>query len=163
MNILEGDGEVVNVVQGHPYEPTMAVSGIDHTIKIFSPDAQEQRNARKGIGVHSADPGLSSVSFGRRRRVRMNRSSEPAIPRKSSQEFADDSDDDEEHIAPNGLSSRKRMHQEYEITSQNDLDRMGGREDAFITVSNSFPVHRLLSLKLNSLFRPNDDKSSACW
>ena len=34
VNILSGDGEVVNVAQGHPYEPILAVSGIDHTIKV---------------------------------------------------------------------------------------------------------------------------------
>ncbi|MBE7181527.1 MAG: hypothetical protein INR71_10030, partial [Terriglobus roseus] len=32
VNILEGDGEVVNVVQAHPYEPLLAVSGIDNTV-----------------------------------------------------------------------------------------------------------------------------------
>lgn len=121
LNILEGDGEVVNVIQGHPYEPTMAVSGIDHTIKIFSPDALEQQNARRGIGVHKADPGLSSLHFRHRRRAQST--ADPLIS------------DDEEHeeVALNGLSSRKRMHQEYEIISQNDMDRRGGREDAFIT------------------------------
>lgn len=36
VNILEGDGEVVNVVQGHPYETMLAVSGIDDTIKVSS-------------------------------------------------------------------------------------------------------------------------------
>jgi nuclear receptor interaction protein len=135
LNILEGDGEVVNVVQGHPYEPTMAVSGIDHTIKIFSPDAHEQRNARKGIGVHSGDPGLSSLGFGLRRRTRLHHT-EPPVPRAPSQESEDmdnDSDDDE-RATSHGLSSRKRMHQEYEITSHNDMERKGGREDAFITV-----------------------------
>ncbi|KAI9771908.1 MAG: hypothetical protein M1840_001678 [Geoglossum simile] len=35
VNILKGDGEVVNVVQGHPFEPMLAVSGIDHTIKAW--------------------------------------------------------------------------------------------------------------------------------
>lgn len=34
VNILDGDGEVVNVVQGHPYETMLAVSGIDNTIKV---------------------------------------------------------------------------------------------------------------------------------
>ncbi|KAF2654565.1 WD40 repeat-like protein [Lophiostoma macrostomum CBS 122681] len=133
VNILEGDGEVVNVIQGHPYEPTMAVSGIDHTIKIFSPDAQEQYNARKGIGVHSADPGLSSLVFGERRRARMSRTSDSAGRREESQEAASDSEEEDAEVALNGLASRKRMHQEYEITSQNDMDRKGGREDAFIT------------------------------
>jgi nuclear receptor interaction protein len=132
LNILEGDGEVVNVVQGHPYEPTMAVSGIDHTIKIFSPDAQEQYNARKGIGVHSADPGLSSLAFRHRRRARRSRTSEPG---EENHGAASDSEEDDIQVAPNGLPSRRRMHEEYEITSQNEMDRKGGREDAFITVS----------------------------
>ncbi|KJA30239.1 hypothetical protein HYPSUDRAFT_81859 [Hypholoma sublateritium FD-334 SS-4] len=35
--IYEGDSSVVNVVEGHPYLPLVAVSGIDHTIKIFHP------------------------------------------------------------------------------------------------------------------------------
>ncbi|KAF2192687.1 WD40 repeat-like protein [Zopfia rhizophila CBS 207.26] len=135
LNILEGDGETVNVVQGHPYEPTMAVSGIDHTIKIFSPDAHAQHNARKGIGVRPADPSaFSSLGFGRRRRNRWTTTctSEPAVSRDPS---GDESEDEggEDQVAPNGLSSRKRMHLEYQITSQNDVDRKGGRQDAFIT------------------------------
>lgn len=32
----------MNVVTGHPYEPQLAVSGIDHTVKIFSPDQAAQ-------------------------------------------------------------------------------------------------------------------------
>ncbi|RKP04910.1 hypothetical protein THASP1DRAFT_26523 [Thamnocephalis sphaerospora] len=37
VQILKGDSDVVNVIEGHPFEPTAAVSGIDSTIKIFSP------------------------------------------------------------------------------------------------------------------------------
>lgn len=134
---------------GNPYEPTMAVSGIDHTIKIFSPDANAQRNARKGVGVHQADRGMSSLGFGRRRRPRRpSAHSPPAVPRDPS--LSDDDDDDE--VTENGLQSRKAMHEQYQITSQNDMDREGGesipkgwllntladvtcigREDAFIT------------------------------
>ena len=33
-DILEGDGSVVNVIEGHPYLPLVAVSGIDHTVKV---------------------------------------------------------------------------------------------------------------------------------
>ncbi|KAF3394267.1 WD repeat protein iqw1 [Penicillium rolfsii] len=55
VNILEGDSEVVNVVQGHPYEPTIAVSGIDNTIKIFSPDRHAQDLARRGINILDPD------------------------------------------------------------------------------------------------------------
>ncbi|KAI0774275.1 WD40 repeat-like protein [Fomes fomentarius] len=36
-DILEGDGTVVNVIEGHPYLPLVAVSGIDHTVKLFAP------------------------------------------------------------------------------------------------------------------------------
>ncbi|KAJ5179129.1 hypothetical protein N7492_002339 [Penicillium capsulatum] len=51
VNILEADDQVVNVVQGHPYEPTIAASGIDSTIKIFSPDQHAQDQARSGINI----------------------------------------------------------------------------------------------------------------
>jgi nuclear receptor interaction protein len=107
----------------------MAVSGIDHTIKIFSPDANAQRNARKGVGVQSSDPAdFSSLSFSRRRRNRSDEDDDDERPT----EAASDSDDE---VAPNGLRSRKRMHEAYQITSKNDMDRKGGREDYFISVS----------------------------
>jgi nuclear receptor interaction protein len=150
LNILEGDGEVVNVVQGmpliclglwrllmnagHPYEPTMAVSGIDHTIKIFSPDSRDQRNARKGIGVQSSDAGgFSTLNWGRRRRPEATEATDEDDPRPA--EALSDSD---EEVASNGLRSRKRMHEAYQITSKNDMDRKGGREDYFISVSRIF-------------------------
>lgn len=40
---------------GHPYEPTLAASGIDNTIKIFSPDRYAQENARLGINILDQD------------------------------------------------------------------------------------------------------------
>lgn len=63
VNILEGDSDVVNVVQGHPYEPTIAVSGIDNTIKIFSPDQRAQDDARRGINI--LDPDNPANTLGR--------------------------------------------------------------------------------------------------
>lgn len=113
VNILEGDEEVVNVVQGHPYEPVIAVSGIDHTIKIFSPDGHAQEDARLGINgtIPRGSSGSSSIS-GRHRRAR------PTAPNNESVQ---------------GLSSRKRMHESYQITSQNDAERQGGMRDAHIT------------------------------
>ncbi|KAI9931557.1 hypothetical protein ASPWEDRAFT_169598 [Aspergillus wentii DTO 134E9] len=63
VNILEADSEVVNVVQGHPYEPTIAASGIDNTIKIFSPDQHAQENARRGINI--LDPDNPANTLGR--------------------------------------------------------------------------------------------------
>jgi WD40 repeat protein len=32
--IYEGDGNIVNVIEGHPYLPLIAVSGIDTTVKV---------------------------------------------------------------------------------------------------------------------------------
>jgi nuclear receptor interaction protein len=104
----------------------MAVSGIDHTIKIFSPDMRDQSNARKGIGVHSADTnGFSSLNFTRRRR--------PSRPEPEVEAVDDEALSDSEGHAMNGLRSRKRMHQAYQITSKNDMDRRGGRDDYFIS------------------------------
>lgn len=33
--IYEGDGSVVNVIEGHPSLPLLAVSGIDTTVKVI--------------------------------------------------------------------------------------------------------------------------------
>lgn len=119
VNILEGDSEVVNVVQGkswfiglpstlahidtgHPYEPTIAASGIDNTIKIFSPDRHAQDQARRGINI--LDPENPANMLG------------SAVRNLG------------------GLESRKRMQDSYRIMSQNDVERRGGMSDAFITV-----------------------------
>jgi nuclear receptor interaction protein len=142
VNILEGDGEVVNVAQGHPYETMLAVSGIDHTIKIFSPDARAREAARLGRGIEAHDAsGFSSLAwpprYGGRRRPRHSSSSatsEPAVSRTDHDNEEDDNDNDD-YVAPSGLASRRRLHQSYEITQQNDVERMGGNQDAFITVS----------------------------
>lgn len=137
VNILEGDGEVVNVLQGHPYEPLLAVSGIDHTIKIFSPDSRAREVARLGRGIEAADASaFSSLVFpagvrGRRApRPSTNTTSEPAMPLSEQQR----AEDDEEYVAANGLRSRRRMHLEYQIVSQNDAERQGGNQEASITV-----------------------------
>ena len=42
---------------------------------------------------------------------------------------------DTEGVEASGLRSRKAMHKEYEITSQNDADRRQGYGDAVLTVS----------------------------
>ncbi|ODH53623.1 hypothetical protein GX48_00041 [Paracoccidioides brasiliensis] len=108
VNILEGDSDVVNVVQGHPYEPTLAVSGIDRTIKIFSPDAHAQNNARLGINI--ADPDAqANIVYGNH--------------------LGGNQTGRQEH----GLKSRKCMQDSYQIMSQNDINRQGGMNEAFIT------------------------------
>lgn len=152
VNILEGDGEVVNVVQGkytsnilpsfvltligHPYEPMIAVAGIDHTVKVFSPDARARRNARLGVGVTSSDASqFSSISFGRLRRRQLRRPSAPDDDEVDTTTVPEGDEDEDERATPNGLASRRRMHDEYRITSENDVQRAGGSRENFITVS----------------------------
>ncbi|KAG8733980.1 hypothetical protein FRC10_012040 [Ceratobasidium sp. 414] len=48
LGIWEGDGSVVNMVEGHPSLPIVAVSGIDETIKIFEPTPGVKRSSRLG-------------------------------------------------------------------------------------------------------------------
>lgn len=84
VNVLEGDGEVVNVIQGHPYECMLAVSGIDHTIKIFGADARARERARLGEGTEAHDPeSFSSIAWpmrvGRRSARRRTGESEPSV------------------------------------------------------------------------------------
>ena len=112
LNILEGDGEVVNVIQGHPYEPLIATSGIDNTIKIFSPDARLQEEARNGTNI--ANPGGVPPSS-----LRLSRRMAPpsGAPQAS------------------GLTTRRRADKMYEIISNNDTNRQGGVGDAYLTVS----------------------------
>ena len=177
VNILEGDKEVVNVVQGmchrryffgmpvfasglrtvyamlgHPYEPMLAVSGIDHTVKIFSPDQLAQDDARNGINIsHNASSGSSSLESGgisrftRRRSAR--RSTSATAAQRDDNNEADvqgasnggekSQDDCTGPVAIGGLASRRRMHRSYEIMSQNDLQRQGGMGQARLAVGSS--------------------------
>ncbi|ODM24120.1 hypothetical protein SI65_01710 [Aspergillus cristatus] len=61
VNILEGDSDVVNVVQGHPYEPTIAAAGIDSTVKVFSPDRKAQDDAHRGINILNPDHPVNAL------------------------------------------------------------------------------------------------------
>jgi DDB1- and CUL4-associated factor 6 len=118
----------------------IAVSGIDHTIKVFSPDARARWRARNGIGVSAADASsFSSLEWGRRTRrtgrpSSMRPTSEPAVPRASSAE--DTESEDEAQPPRNGLSSKRKFHEEYQITSANEeAMRDGNRGGAFISRS----------------------------
>jgi nuclear receptor interaction protein len=53
-------------------------------------------------------------------------------------------DDEDDYVAPSGLSSRKRMHDVYRITQNNDMERECGNQDAVITVSAAFHTHRYM-------------------
>lgn len=134
LNILEGDGEVVNVVQGHPYEPLIACSGIDSTIKIFGPggDSREREYAERGIDIANPGGGLhSSLHWGARRRGHRR-------PRADDNDDDDDDDDDEDsdedEDSSRRLPSRRAMHRSYEIISQNDVERRRGAGETYVTV-----------------------------
>jgi hypothetical protein len=86
----------------------MAVSGIDNTIKVFSPDRRAQEDARHGISILNPDHPANSFTS----RARQGGNGPPV----------------------RGLRTCKRMHESYQIMSQNDVDRQGGMSDAYITV-----------------------------
>jgi nuclear receptor interaction protein len=46
-----------------------------------------------------------------------------------------DHNDNEDYVAPNGLSSRRRMHDSYRIMQANNVERESGAEEAIISVS----------------------------
>lgn len=178
VNLLEGDGEVVNVIQGHPYECLLAVSGIDHTIKIFGADGRAREGARLGQGTEAHDPeGFSTMAWpmraGRRTTRRSAGGSEPVLtrdgrlryPRPSKLRMSvlttpaeqttmnAEAGHDENYVAPNGLSSRRRMHNSYRIMQANNIEREGGNEEAIISVSlHHLPplyfFHRAISLTI---------------
>ena len=51
-DILEGDGHVVNVIEGHPYLPLVAVSGIDTTVKVRPVASFGISRNRSGNAIH---------------------------------------------------------------------------------------------------------------
>ncbi|KAG6378944.1 WD40 repeat-like protein [Boletus reticuloceps] len=53
VDVLEGDDSVVNVIEGHPTLPLVAVSGIDTTIKLFAP--------ARGPATHSKYRNATSI------------------------------------------------------------------------------------------------------
>lgn len=56
LKLLKGDENVVNCVQCHPFDCAVATSGIDNTIKMWTPCAQEPSLVAGGVaGPESAD------------------------------------------------------------------------------------------------------------
>lgn len=149
VNVLEGDGEVVNVIQGHPYEPMIACSGIDSSIKIFGPggDSRDRYLARQAIDI--ANPGggrHSSLGYGRMQARRRRRRAADDDDSDSDSEVDDHKVDegkdskkaleDDDAVATRGLKSRRvPMDRVYEITSQNNAQRHRGGDDTIMTVS----------------------------
>lgn len=155
VNVLAGDGEVVNVLQrkdwgfpylefpiwdtkerhpltnsaAHPHEPIIAVSGIDSTIKIFSPDARSRRDAGLANGVEEADQTTFSSILGHSR-DRGGNGDDTA----NNREAADGEYEGYER-SPRGLHSRQRLHEAYEIESTNEMRNQRGLEGSFISTS----------------------------
>ena len=166
----------LTMISGHPYEPLIAASGIDSTIKIFSPDQQAQYSARNGInlGISSHDPLThSSLSFSRLQR-RAPPACDPTNDESESVGPSNENSNDDDSLGPprhGGLASRKRMHNSYQIISQNDAERQGGIREAIITVGEhalSSPcrcreIHSLLySLDYGLIYFSRGGNSAVC-
>lgn len=157
----------------------LAVSGIDSTIKIFSPDAHARRQARHALGVNAGDSRtFSSISprhpHRRQREARSGRgnttdrntqtaSNEPdddelEQEEEQEQEHERASDSDSEHVYSNGLRSRRRMQDEYAITSENDMNRRSGNNQRYI----SRGVMELLAARLGARVDHLEDATNDC-
>ena len=124
----------------------LAVSGIDHTIKIFSPDIKAQDSARQGKNLArnaSSSSRMTASTLGGGSRRRHSGRQQPQ-QETSSPNIDDPDSDNPGNVAPNGLASRKRMHDSYKIISENEVDRQGGMRDAFITVRGPAPPLRMV-------------------
>ena len=151
------------MVIGHPYEPMLAVSGIDYTVKIFSADRRAQHDARQGINIGSqravSDQLGLPIGFGRpgwtrsfRRQpnwtgkpewsfiqvpsaTATNESNREGVARAERGNDDNEDEDDIKNCPPtnNGLASR-RIHQSYEIMAQNNQNRLNGLQDAHLAV-----------------------------
>lgn len=156
VSVFEGDGEVVNVVQGHPYEPMIACSGIDSTIKIFGPggDSRERFHARQGFNIANPGGGRHSslgLGPGRRRRMRVTdddnsdnndaeREAAAAAKNAAEEEAARirDLEENPDAVAKGGLRSRRVPADRIsEIASQNNTERRHGVGEAYMTVSDA--------------------------
>ncbi|BGP18284.1 hypothetical protein JCM10213v2_006344 [Rhodosporidiobolus nylandii] len=47
--IFKGDSSVCNVLQPHPRQPLLAISGIDETVKIFGPTTEERTSREENL------------------------------------------------------------------------------------------------------------------
>jgi DDB1- and CUL4-associated factor 6 len=69
VQLLKADSSVTNVMTGHPYHPILAVSGIDKTVKIFSPEGVgEDLQTRQSL--HDQTKICSKNSISRRSQLR---------------------------------------------------------------------------------------------
>jgi nuclear receptor interaction protein len=112
----------------------LAVSGIDNSIKIFSPDQIARQNAREGVTARHPNPRPNRrlIAHHTPRTDPRFAARGPASIQESDDEDAEDAED---RIATNGLQSRKRLHLEYQITAENEHMLQHPRRGGFIPVS----------------------------
>lgn len=131
------------IIVAHPYEPMLAVSGIDSTVKIFSPDHRARRLAAKARGVTAADKStFTSINYPQAPRRRnaisgpsySNPQHENGLDKEDISDLLADLDDlAEAPVSTRGLESRKRMDKSYEITSRNDMERRTGMQHSYVS------------------------------
>lgn len=138
--MLKGDSDTVNVVEGHPFEPRIAVSGIDDTVKIFGPDQVEQaefrrltmRRPRPQQDMDSEDEDDSEEE------TRPFISESSATANVENHFDTDDFEPDQPLPGYNCIDedgiSRRNLHNAYSIMSRNEQMRESGVGEAVFTV-----------------------------
>ncbi|KAJ7638848.1 WD40 repeat-like protein [Roridomyces roridus] len=64
--LFEGDGSVVNVIEGHPHLPLVAASGIDTTVKLFAPVSGPSAFSRMDSADRIISSNANQAKFSRR-------------------------------------------------------------------------------------------------
>lgn len=68
LNILEGDSSVTNVIEPHPFQPSFACSGIDSTVKIFTPTHPSDASIKNEFSLLDRQDQVVSENENRRKR-----------------------------------------------------------------------------------------------
>ncbi|KAK9238062.1 WD40-repeat-containing domain protein [Lipomyces kononenkoae] len=148
VQILDADTEIVNVMQPHPYIPQVAVSGIDRTVKIFSPYSLDYspkpHSRRENTGQRASIRLLDRVEAFETYVETYPRAADARKGHSTTQSSnEDDSGEDlerahrleEELIAPRKFlgPSRMKMSDEYNIVATNEQNSRQGMVDTGFT------------------------------
>ncbi|KAK9244964.1 WD40-repeat-containing domain protein [Lipomyces tetrasporus] len=147
VQILDADTEIVNVMQPHPQIPQIAVSGIDRTIKIFSPyslDYKPKPHIRRGhtgqrVSIRLLDRVEAFETY-------VETYPKPADTRKAHSTQSSTEEDsevdldraqklEEELVAPRKFlgPSRNKLSDEYSIVAANEQNSRQGMVDTGFT------------------------------
>ncbi|KAK9368317.1 WD40-repeat-containing domain protein [Lipomyces kononenkoae] len=147
VQILDADTEIVNVMQPHPHIPQIAASGIDRTIKIFSPYSLDYtpklHTRRENTGQRASIRLLEPVeafetyveTYPKATDIRKGYSTQSSKEEDGGEDLERVHRLEEELIAPRKFlgPSRMKMSDEYNIVATNEQNSRQGMQDTGFT------------------------------